>query len=162
MIESATDPRTKKVLFLCSGNYYRSRFAEEVFNRLAEGQGLAWRAESRGLGVGRHGKNIGPISIHALRGLAALGIDLKGEIRMPQKLLLEDLESADVVIAVKQAEHRDMLQEQFPDWVSRVEFWHVHDLDAATPDVALAELESLVRELQAKLRTLGSELNGAA
>ena len=38
------------VLFLCSGNYYRSRFAEIFFNWLAPQQGLNWRAESRGSG----------------------------------------------------------------------------------------------------------------
>lgn len=38
----------KTVLFLCTGNYYRSRFAEYLFNHLAEQQTLEWRAESLG------------------------------------------------------------------------------------------------------------------
>jgi len=36
------------VLFLCTGNYYRSRYAEELFNHLARAEGLSWRAISRG------------------------------------------------------------------------------------------------------------------
>jgi protein-tyrosine phosphatase len=52
------------VLFLCSGNYYRSRFAEVYFNRLAEQQPSAWRADSRGLALDP--ANPGPISRHAL------------------------------------------------------------------------------------------------
>ena len=39
----------KRVLFLCTGNYYRSRFAEILFNQLAPTRGLNWRADSRGL-----------------------------------------------------------------------------------------------------------------
>ena len=38
----------KKILFLCTGNYYRSRYAEEIFNHMARNKGLPWRAFSRG------------------------------------------------------------------------------------------------------------------
>ena len=41
----------KTVLFLSTGNYYRSRFAEILFNSIAPRYGLPWKAESRGLGV---------------------------------------------------------------------------------------------------------------
>jgi protein-tyrosine-phosphatase len=37
----------KRVLFLCTGNYYRSRFAELLFNYRARSTGLAWEASSR-------------------------------------------------------------------------------------------------------------------
>jgi hypothetical protein len=40
-----------RVLFICTGNYYRSRFAEAVFNHHAEALGLRWRAFSRGLAI---------------------------------------------------------------------------------------------------------------
>jgi protein-tyrosine-phosphatase len=39
----------KRVLFVCSGNFYRSRLAELLFNEAAEKAGVVWRAESRGL-----------------------------------------------------------------------------------------------------------------
>ena len=42
-----------KILFLCTGNYYRSRFAEHLFNWLATKQGLDWQADSRGLALER-------------------------------------------------------------------------------------------------------------
>lgn len=40
-----------KVLFLCTGNYYRSRFAEYLFNREAKQHGLNWHADSCGLAL---------------------------------------------------------------------------------------------------------------
>ncbi|HWG47254.1 MAG TPA: hypothetical protein VN688_31115 [Gemmataceae bacterium] len=36
----------KTVLFLCTGNYYRSRFVEVLFNSVADRMGLSWRASS--------------------------------------------------------------------------------------------------------------------
>ena len=39
----------KHLLFVCTGNYYRSRTAEELFNFLATHRTLSWRADSRGL-----------------------------------------------------------------------------------------------------------------
>ncbi|MBN2191381.1 MAG: hypothetical protein JW751_01075 [Polyangiaceae bacterium] len=38
-----------QVLFLCTGNYYRSRFAEAVFSHGASQRAVGWRALSRGL-----------------------------------------------------------------------------------------------------------------
>ena len=56
--------RPHVVLFLCTGNYYRSRFAEVLFNHLARERGLRWRAESRGLDLAIGVNNVGPISPH--------------------------------------------------------------------------------------------------
>src|SRR5215469_14268030 len=42
---------TKKVLFICTGNFYRSRFAEAVFNFHADKRMLPWEACSRGLAI---------------------------------------------------------------------------------------------------------------
>jgi protein-tyrosine-phosphatase len=43
----------RAVLFLCTGNYYRSRFAEGLFNHLASQLRLGWRADSCGLALDR-------------------------------------------------------------------------------------------------------------
>ena len=56
----------RSVLFLCTGNYYRSRFAEIVFNSVAERMGLPWRASSRGLALGRGVNNVGPMAVAAV------------------------------------------------------------------------------------------------
>jgi protein-tyrosine phosphatase len=41
--------------------------------------------------------------------------------------------------------------ERHPVWVEKVVFWHVHDIDFATPDVALPQIEDQVLELIAGL-----------
>lgn len=139
------------VLFLCSGNYYRSRFAEHLFNSLAEEHGLEWRAESRGLACDRPTGNVGPISRWALQGLERRGICIPGQPRCPILVTETDLENAGLIVAVKEAEHRRLLDERFPDWTDRVEYWQIHDVDCAEPDQALAEMERQVRTLIADL-----------
>jgi protein-tyrosine phosphatase len=140
----------KQVLFLCSANYYRSRFAEHLFNWLAEKSDLPWRAESRGLRTGHYG-NIGPISRYAVEGLKLRGIPINGKHRYPLELTLTDLTGSDLVIAVKEAEHRVMLRELFPLWTNLVEYWHVDDLDCGEPEEALLVLDGNVRALVERL-----------
>jgi protein-tyrosine-phosphatase len=52
----------KVVLFLCTGNYYRSRFAEETFNFLAPVECPGWTAVSRGIALDLGINNVGPIA----------------------------------------------------------------------------------------------------
>jgi protein-tyrosine phosphatase len=143
-------PKTDTVLFLCTGNYYRSRFAEILFNHLAEQRKLPWRAASRGLDL-KIGRNVGEISIHTRNACEERNLPLPEPLAFPQALGEPDLNDATLIIAVKEAEHRRYLQQLFPDWADRVRYWHVHDLDAATPQEALAELEALVRALMDEL-----------
>src|SRR5580704_13618415 len=80
----------KKVIFVCSANYYRSRYAEHYFNWLARREELGWTADSRGLMVGKWG-NIGPISQHTSDALERRGIPLGENPREPKPLTLADL-----------------------------------------------------------------------
>ncbi len=137
----------KGVLFLCTGNYYRSRFAEILFNSVADRMGLPWRASSRGLALERGVHNVGPMAASALEALEALGVCAGDDCaRAPAQVMAGDLEAADRVIALKQAEHLPLLQERFPTWAEKVEFWHVDD----APE-ALALLEREVMGLVARI-----------
>ena len=140
------------VLFLCSGNYYRSRFAEILFNQLALSCELSWRAVSRGLSGEVGPWKVGPISPFALAGLEARGIETDESHREPLLCCEDDLSGAGLIIALKEVEHRPMVEARFPDWVQRVEFWHIHDVDVAPPEVGLAELEQHVGNLVARLK----------
>jgi protein-tyrosine phosphatase len=141
------------VLFLCTGNYYRSRFAEYLFNTVAQQRNLPWRARSRGLSTATGKWKVGPISHYAVAALRQRNIPLPDFIREPLFCTEDDLCHADLVIALKEAEHRPMLEKCYPDHCPRVEFWHVHDVDKAHPEQALAELETLLHDLIARLET---------
>jgi protein-tyrosine phosphatase len=81
---STKNPRT--VVFVCTGNYYRSRFSEHLFNALAEQRQLNWRATSRGLQTWM-ADGCGPISSSTVERLAERGIQLNGNnIRFPISL----------------------------------------------------------------------------
>ena len=148
---SVANGSSRTVLFLCTGNYYRSRHAEVVFDHHAQAAGLPWRAASRGLALELGVNNVGPMSRATAARLAALGIPHEPYVRPPQPLAEDDLKAAHLVVALKEAEHRPLMTERWPGWVERVEYWAVHDLDAATPEQALPEIEELVRGLVARL-----------
>ena len=63
---------TKQILFLCTGNYYRSRFAEAVFNKLAREQNIDAMAISRGLKINMEGLT-GTCSPHAIQAAKSRG-----------------------------------------------------------------------------------------
>lgn len=144
---------TPRVLFLCSGNYYRSRFAEVLFNHLAAAEGLPYRAESAGLWRDCHTHNVGPISPHTIAGLQERGIPLPSVIRKPREVTKPDVIGAAVTVALKEAEHRPLLTSRFPDLLDRVEFWHVDDVGDAPPSAALPLIEREVRALIRRLAT---------
>jgi protein-tyrosine phosphatase len=145
------EPIRQTVLFLCTGNYFRSRFAEELFNQVARNRGLAARATSAGLESGCRLRNPGPISPHTAAGLRARNIRLDAVPRSPRDVTDEDLAGAALIIALKEAEHRPLVEERFPRWADQVRYWDVDDLPDAIPDDALAKIEVIVRSLVAEL-----------
>lgn len=140
------------LLFLCSGNYYRSRFAELAFNQRARIAEVDWIATSAGLLPEELLGELGPISPTVLERARGLGIAVDGASRPPRPVRLGDFESADRVIAVKEAEHRPMIRTRFPEWEHRVVYWTVHDVDVMPPHEALPILERAVAELVDELR----------
>lgn len=141
----------KKVLFLCTGNYYRSRFAEIYFNYWAREKSLEWQADSRGLAVVA-GQNIGTISPFALERLEKLQIPVSQPQRESLQVTVTDLENADLVVAMYDDEHRPFVQKSFSDWLERIEFWRVPDIDITLPAVALPAIEKQVENLVERLK----------
>ena len=139
---------TKKVLFICTGNFYRSRFAEAVFNFHADQRKLPWQAYSRGLAIHWADGFLSPITEAALAE-RQIPISYTGPGRI--QLTENDLESADLCIALDRAEHLQMMEQQFPNWTQRVEYWEVPDMPGALPEVALPSIESQILHLLDRL-----------
>jgi translation initiation factor 1 len=137
----------KSVLFLCTGNYYRSRFAEILFNSVAGKMGLPWKASSKGLALERGVNNVGSMAVSAVKALEAMGVGTADAVaRFPMQATVDDFALADRIVALKQAEHLPLMQERFPAWVEKVEFWHVDD----APEV-LGLIEQEVMRLVARI-----------
>ena len=143
---------TATVLFLCTGNYYRSRFAEHFFNEQAERRQLAWQATSRGLQPSL--ENLGFMSKHALDRLRSLGMAPREPLRLPMDLESTDLMAAELTIAMNEVEHRPLMAARFPEWTERVRYWKIYDLDVADADSGLAAIENAVLALLDELSAL--------
>jgi protein-tyrosine phosphatase len=144
---------TNHILFLCTGNYYRSRYAEELFNHRAKVEGLPWRAFSRGVAERGSPENVGPMSPLALEALEEKAIVPEGATRNPQPCSVADFGKAKLVVAMKEAEHRPLIEQRFPEITSGIAYWHVDDIAFAPPSTALAMIDERVHELILRLRT---------
>ena len=143
----------KKILFLCTGNYYRSRFSEEYFNHYANKFNLPWLADSKGIMRQFEGNgNVGPIAKHTLDELERLGILAKGSQRFPEYVYEEHFSKFDRIIAVSRDEHSPMLKDLWPDSLTSVEYFDVEDLHLEEYETALPRLKLHLDKLIEGLR----------
>lgn len=140
----------KQLLFVCTGNFYRSRFAEIYFNHHASQNGLPWRALSVGTKADQ-GLNEGPISIHTTSALEHLNIPY--QIRYPIQIDEKHLISSDHVILLKKEEHFSYISQHFAAHLAKVQCWNIHDIDVDLPAVALQLLQQKVDQLLTDLNS---------
>ena len=135
----------KKVLFVCTGNYYRSRFAEALFNQGARDTSLRWKAISRGLQIKEGRNGISPLCEDALTTRGVPQELFKGN---PQALTQDDLGKSDYVVLMDEAEHRPIFEKQFPGQDNRkLHFWHIPDDPKMSPPDAFQEMSRQVADL---------------
>ncbi len=140
----------QSVLFLCTGNFYRSRYAEAWFNYQAPRHGLLWRAGSRGFRP--HIETLS-LSHHVAERLSSQSVPRILTRREPGRVQESDLAEASLIVALYAQEHRPMMEDRFPRWTDRIRYWDVPDIDEASPAVALSRIESEVEGLIRQLRS---------
>ncbi|MBN1131136.1 MAG: hypothetical protein JXA71_19255 [Chitinispirillaceae bacterium] len=142
------------VLFLCTGNYYRSRFAEEYFNALCARQSLPHRAVSRGLAEEfERLKNPGLISADAVAELEKSGIPVKKPVRKPQKLSGNEVPLYDLIVCLDKKEHQPMVRKRNSLKGRKIIYWKIKDLGEAAAAKALPECRIMVDDLLQKIRS---------
>jgi protein-tyrosine phosphatase len=141
------------ILFICTGNYYRSRFAEIYFNYLAEQAGLSQRSFSRGLEVFRC-RNVGALSGYTRnRLLEQHHIELPASIAYPCQIQTEDFQQASLSIALDKKEHYPMMQEYFPEWAEKIVYWDFEDIQFVSYQEMLPGLEKKIELFVQELQT---------
>ena len=143
-----------QVLFICTGNYYRSRYAELLFNYTARQYQIEWTSFSRGF---QESTREAPISPHSLERLYLKNI-FPNQVRYPIKLSASDLGQAHRIILMDELEHRPMLESQYSEWSDYVEYWNIQDVEVETPKCALDRLERKVDLLIGTLEWESSQL----
>jgi len=144
----------RRLLFLCTGNYYRSRFAEEYWNAWAGRESLSWRADSRALSDPLGLGNPGTMSSDALAELARLGIEARGAGRSPRSMVGEEFALYARVIALDGDEHRPMVLRSFPAHVERIEYWDIGDVWKEEPLCAMGRLVQRLERLIVEIRAV--------
>ncbi|GJM28358.1 MAG: low molecular weight phosphatase family protein [Cyclobacteriaceae bacterium] len=143
-----------QVLFICTGNYYRSRYAEILFNQIASEFQLGWRSFSRGF---QESNREAPISPHAVNRLHNKNI-YPNQVRYPIKLKPSDLALAHRVILLDQQEHKPMMEKEYSEWADYVEYWNIQDVDFEAPHSALDRLERKIDLLISELETNSNQM----
>ncbi|WP_129628761.1 low molecular weight phosphatase family protein [Candidatus Oscillochloris fontis] len=138
----------RTILLICTGNYYRSRYAELLFNAQVPAH-LAWRADSRGFAPGPW--NHGPVAPIVLDRLRAAELPIPEPLREPLRLTHADLEAADLLIALDEREHRPYVEGLGRVWAARFTYWQVPDLHEWPAHRALDAIENAVAGLIAQI-----------
>jgi protein-tyrosine phosphatase len=139
------------VLFICTGNQYRSPIAAEAFRGqlIRDGRATQWRVGSAGTwtSAGRHAP---PDAVELAR---LFGINIDGHItRMLDAKMLED---ANLVFVMEQG-HKESIQAEFPSarkkvyLLSQVMEGFVYDIP--DPAGSRREAENIIRDLVKMIR----------
>ena len=135
----------KKVLFVCTANIHRSRFAEEVFNYFCAKHNKDYHAFSAGLRVGDY--SFRKIYYPALENLKAFNIIPIRPNDLPKHIKDVDLENYDKIICMDEVEHKPMVTSDPKLSNYNFEYWNITDMPKVDSDVSLPICYKKVKNL---------------
>ena len=133
------------ILFVCTANIFRSRFAEEVFNFLAIKERIPAKAFSAGLKVGEY--HVRKIYRPALEQLTKFNIKPKRPNELSVHINEVQLSKYDLLICMDEAEHKPMILSNSKLNDINFEYWDIIDEPKVQSDVSLPICFSKVKEL---------------
>ena len=133
------------ILFVCTANIFRSRFAEEVFNFLAAEERIPAKAFSAGLKVGAY--HVRKIHRPAVEQLDKFNIKPKRPNELSVHIDEEELTKYDQLICMDEAEHKPMVLSNSKLKEFNFEYWDIIDEPKVQSDVSLPICYSKVNEL---------------
>lgn len=140
-----------KLYFVCMGNYYRSRLAEELAYYYAEKYNIEIHADSGGLSKIPNPAHPGAMANATLRYLEAKGITPKGIQRLPKGCVIEDINNADIVICTDAHEQETLFRNRFPEFNGELLGWnardHMYDPILQTTAMIDKKVDDLVKSL---------------
>ena len=139
----------KKVLFVCTANIHRSRFAEEVFNYFCAKHNKDYHAFSAGLRVGDY--SFRKIYYPALENLKAFNITPQRPNDLSKHIKDVNLENYDKIICMDEDEHKPMVNSDPKLSNYNFEYWNITDMPKVDSDVSLPicykKVEILLNEM---------------
>lgn len=150
-----------KVCFVCTGNYYRSRFAEAVFNFLSKECGEDHIAESRGLDISaadKVAKEYGELSPYTKNKMDDLEIPHNLTSKERKAILKEDLETFDVIVIMDRSEHFKMVKEfvgedkDMIEAAKKFKYWAIKDVFDWEPEETLGAVLANVNKFFNEVR----------
>ena len=131
-----------KILFVCTGNSFRSPVAEALLKKL--------RGDLEVYSAGTYPASM--IARNARRLLEKENAS-KNLKTTPEGIEQKDMEEYDLIVAMKE-EHRDYLLKEYPQLIEKILVWNIDDpylLPAGSDRRVLKEIKEKVRELSASL-----------
>ena len=134
-----------RVLFVCTANIHRSRFAEEVFNHFSEKNNKGATAFSAGLRVGDY--NFRKIYHPALDNLEKFNILPKRAEELSVHIKNIDLDQFDRLICMDKNEHKPMIQSDSQLSAFKFEYWDITDMPKVDSNISLPKCYKQVEAL---------------
>ena len=138
------------ILFVCTGNIFRSRFAEEVFNHLCKINGVDATAFSAGLQVGRYKQR--KIYWPAMNELERLKIEPLRSNEDSVHINDIDVSIYDQIICMDEEEHKPMVRsnELLSGFI--FQYWNIVDMPKVPSDIShprcYKKVETLIDQLK--------------